>query len=201
MIDLLRHGDVEGKKCFRGHTDEPLSPNGWQQMSTTIENYQADLVVCSPLRRCAEFATEWSDQQNIKLIKMHEFKEINFGDWDGLSPEEIRLSAESELNVFWKNPAENTPPNGEKLLDFQKRVLSGWQNLIEKYKEQNILLISHGGVIRIIIAHVLSIPVEKLLSIESPLASLSGIRISFDQNNQHYASLAYHAKGPEVNKE
>ena len=193
LIDLLRHGEVEGKPCFRGHTDEPLSDVGRQQILSALDNYKTDVVISSPLKRCAEIANEWSKQNNIPLTEKNDFMEINFGDWDGLTPDEIKITHEEELNNFWNNPVQNTPPNGETLLDFQTRVIRGWDSLIKDNKNKNILLVTHGGVIRMIIAHVLSIPLEKLLSIESPLASMSRIRISFDDQKNQYSSLVSHA--------
>lgn len=196
IIDLLRHGEVEGGACFRGHTDEPLSKEGWQQMTLALKQYEPENIFSSPLKRCAEFAQDWSEQYNIVVNKTAEFKEINFGDWDGLTAEQIQKTHQQELNSFWTNPVENTPPNGESLIDFQKRIVSAWNNLINEKKNKNILLITHGGVIKMIISHVLSIPLDKLLSIETPLASMTRIRISFDDNNKQYASLVFHSNKP-----
>lgn len=196
FIDLLRHGETIDESCFRGHTDDPLSETGWQQMLSALDQYKSETVITSPLIRCAKFATQWTDQKNITAKEMSEFKEINFGDWDGLTAEQIKVTNEKELKDFWSNPAKNTPPNGESLVDFQQRVMTGLQNLITNHKDQNILLITHGGVIRIIIAHVLSMPLNKLLSLELPLASMSRIRITFDDHENQYFSLVSHAKIP-----
>ncbi|MCK5336806.1 MAG: alpha-ribazole phosphatase family protein [Gammaproteobacteria bacterium] len=196
IIDLLRHGDVDGETCFRGHTDDPLSKTGWQQMHAAVEKYAADIMVSSPLKRCADFATNWSGNNNIESVFMSEFKEINFGDWDGLSAETIQSNQAAELNSFWNNPVEFTPPNGETLLAFQERILNGWNSLIENQHDKHVLLVTHGGVIKMIISHVLSIPLDKLLSIETPLASMTRIRISFDDNNKQYASLVFHSSMP-----
>lgn len=193
IIDLLRHGEVVGEACFRGHTDEPLSKAGWQQMTAALDGYEIEKVVCSPLIRCADFTKQWSIQKNIIEQQIPEFKEINFGDWDGLTAKKIQKTNKNELDDFWTNPVENTPPNGENLLDFQKRVLLGWNNLIIHNKNKNTLLVTHGGVIKIIMSHVLSIPLNKLLSIEVPLASMTRIRISFDKENNQYSSLVFHA--------
>ena len=195
IIDLLRHGEVEGKKSFRGHTDEPLTQTGWQQMSSSLDNYNAEIVIYSPLKRCAEFAEKWAYQNNIKKEVMEEFMEMNFGDWDGLTAEEVELTYKKELCEFWNNPVKHTPPNGETLIEFQQRIVKALNTLIEDHKKEDkdkkLLLITHGGVIRIIIAHVLSIPLEKLLSIECPLASKSRIRITFDDDNIQYNSLVF----------
>jgi len=196
IIDLLRHGEVEGKNSFRGHTDEPLTKNGWQQMMSSLESYKAETVIYSPLKRCAEFTENWAHQNKIKSKAMPEFMEIDFGDWDGLTAEEVQATQAIELKNFWENPSKHTPPNGENLNDFQQRVVNGLNLLIESHKEldenQNILLVTHGGVIKMIIAHVLSMPLEKLFSIECPLASMSRIRITFDEDNNQYSSLVFH---------
>ena len=197
FIDLLRHGEAEGTPCFRGHTDHALSKSGHQQMMTTLQDYTADVVITSPLSRCAEFAHEWSAQQNIDCHAIDDFKEINFGDWDGLMVEQIKASQQDELNLFWHDPVNFTPPNAESLVAFQQRILTGWESLLNEHltqdNDKNILLITHGGVIRVLIAHVLSMPLNKLLSIESPLAGMSRLRISIDEQNNRYSSLVFHA--------
>lgn len=200
IIDLLRHGEADGEACLRGHSDEPLSKKGWLQMSNALKGYDTKKVVCSPLKRCADFSEQWADDKKISLLKSPEFMEINFGAWDGLSIEAIQKNHNDELNAFWNNPVNNTPPNGEHLIDFQTRVVSAWESLVHENKNNDLLLITHGGVIRIIIAHVLSIPLNKLLSLECPLASMSRIRISFDNDEKTYSSLVFHAHKHSDNK-
>lgn len=192
IIDLLRHGEVEGEASFRGHIDEPLTKKGHQQMSSALKNYLPEAVIHSPLMRCELFSKQWANDNKIKVKAMSEFMEIDFGDWDGLTVEQIQRTDEKELNEFWNNPAKNTPPNGETLVAFQQRVIAGWNDVIHQHKDQHVLVVTHGGVIRMIIAHILSIPLDKLLSIECPLAAMSRIRISFDDANNHYSSLVSH---------
>lgn len=200
IIDLLRHGEIEGDTSLHGHSDELLSKKGWLQMSNALKGYNTEKVVCSPLKRCANFSEQWTNEKKISLLKSPEFMEINFGAWDGLSIEAIQKNYKDELNDFWNNPVDNTPPNGERLKDFQTRIVSALKNLVHENKNNNLLLVTHGGVIRIIIAHVLSIPLSKLLSLECPLASMSRIRISFDNDDKIYASLVFHAHNHSDNK-
>jgi len=57
VIDLLRHGDVEGGDVFRGSSDDPLSDDGWRQMQDALEDKSGwDVIITSPLQRCCEFA-------------------------------------------------------------------------------------------------------------------------------------------------
>jgi len=193
FIDLMRHGEVDDKAVFRGHTDDPLNENGFHQMTNALSEYSTDLVISSPLDRCASFAKKWCEETNHPLTPMTAFKEINFGDWDGKSIDQIEELDKTALTNFWNDPVNNSPPNAESLNDFKRRIVNGWQQLITQQKGKNILLITHGGVIKMIIAHILSVPMDKLLSIEVPLASISRIRISFDEKSNAYCSLVSHA--------
>ncbi len=51
-IDFLRHGEVAGGSYYRGSTNDPLTPKGWQQMNQAIANRQWDHIISSPLNRC-----------------------------------------------------------------------------------------------------------------------------------------------------
>ena len=189
----MRHGEVDDKAVFRGHTDDPLNKLGYRQMTDALTNYSTDIVVSSPLCRCADFTKKWCGENNQTMTVVHDFTEINFGDWDGKSIEQIETHNKSALRDFWNDPVNNTPPNAESLSDFKQRIIQAWERLIAEYKDKNILLITHGGVIKMIIAHILSVPMDKLLSIEVPLASITRIRVSFDEQSQVYCSLVSHA--------
>ena len=84
---MLRHGEPVGGKRFRGSTDDPLSEMGWQQMRTSLEGESHwDVIVSSPLRRCAEFATEVADKHELSTEIMQGLAEIEFGAWEGMTP-------------------------------------------------------------------------------------------------------------------
>jgi len=189
----MRHGEVDNKAVFRGHTDDPLNENGYRQMINALADYSTDVVVSSPLRRCSEFTKSWCDENKQSMIIVHDFKEINFGDWDGKNIEQIETQNSLALQKFWNDPVNNTPPGAESLNDFKRRIIKGWEALITQYKDKNVLLVTHGGVIKMIIAHILSVPMEKLLSIEVPLASITRIRVSVDEQSNVYCSLVSHA--------
>ena len=189
----MRHGEVDDKAVFRGHTDDPLNENGYSQMKNALADYSTDIVISSPLIRCANFAQIWCDDNSQIVKTMPDFMEINFGDWDGKTIEQIEATDKSTLNNFWNDPVNNTPPNAECLNDFKQRIVNGWESLITQHKDNNVLLITHGGVIKMIMSHILSMPMDKLLSIEVPLASITRIRVSFDEQSNVYCSLVSHA--------
>ena len=178
-IDLLRHGACEGGDIFRGHTDSLLSAEGFEQMSNTIGDNppEWDVIVSSPLRRCADYAEMLSIQYSTEFSLQDSFKEISFGDWDGRATEEVTREQPAAVENFWQNPVDCPPPNGEPLTTFRARVLAHWERLIHQQQGKSILLVSHGGVIRVLLAELLGIPLQNLSRLDIPYASLSRIQI------------------------
>ncbi len=134
VVDLLRHGEVEGGACFRGSTDDPLSKNGWQAMESAAGRIAPwDQIITSPLLRCQQIAAVISEQQKTPLLLEADFREICFGEWEGLNAEQIMQRDSEGLRRFWQNPEQNSPPGGEKTTDFQQRVLAAWAELLTSF--------------------------------------------------------------------
>lgn len=176
LIDVLRHGEPVGGARYRGVTDDPLSETGWQQMTDAVNPNPSPPwthIISSPLKRCADFATQLSDTHQLTLHIEPRFAEIDFGDWEGLSSEQIMQHDAKRLKKYWQDPEHNTPPNGELLSDFESRVLMAWQEMLATEKYGHLLVATHGGVLRIIFSHVLAMPRTTLFNISAPYACLS----------------------------
>ncbi len=195
-VDLLRHGEPEGGSKYRGQLDDPLSELGWKQMRQSISNHQPwSAVVSSPLSRCALFAKETSDQLALKLTFEPRFKEISFGDWEGFTAKELLETEPKKLQNYWDNPFKNPPPNGETLADFQLRIITAWDELIERHRGQHILLIGHAGMMRIILLNVLQMPLEHLFRLEIPHAGIARVQID-GKRGQTFPRLKFFSKLP-----
>ena len=182
MITLLRHGEVELGNVFCGSTDPALTDKGWAQMQKSIEDEESwDKVISSPLQRCSEFSESLAAQEELECITDERFQEIDFGDWDGVSPQDILEENPDPLNAWWKSPTKVVPPNGEAFLDFRSRVLKAFYEMSESNKGENLLLVTHAGVIRIILMHVLGMQDENLFRLNVDYASISCIRIYSDE--------------------
>ena len=178
QIDLLRHGEAQGGQRYRGTTDDPLSEQGWIQMeAVTTPACKWNEVVTSPLNRCAQFARTLSRRLAIPLYQESAFREIAFGDWEGCSADELMVRDGQALARYYDDPWHNTPPGGEPLTAFQARVLAGWHALLADQAGAHILLISHGGVMRTILNHVLGLPASSLFKLHIPYACVSRVRI------------------------
>lgn len=192
-VDLLRHGQVEGGRCYRGQRDDPLAPGGWEQMRAAVRpDEHWDVIVSSPLLRCLDFARELSAARGIPLRIEPSFREISFGQWEGLSVEQICALDGDHLAAFWADPDANPPPGGESLHAFNARVVDGWHRWIDAFRGRSILVVTHGGVVRMILACVLDAAPERTGSrLHVPHACRSRIRLD-DSEHGRLACLVSH---------
>ncbi len=161
-IDLLRHGEAAGGACFRGRRDDPLTPRGEAQVAAAV----ADLerwggppwagVVTSPLRRCRRPAEALARVRGLPLTVDEDLRELDFGAWEGRRAEEIQATDGARLAAFWDDPWRHPPPGGETLATIAARVATAWERLLAC--DAPLLVFTHGGVLRLLLAHVLDLP-------------------------------------------
>jgi len=167
-IYLLRHGKVDGLPALYGHTDiavtDSINNNMLQQLNTWQQNTQQKIthVVSSPLQRCNTLATTFATENKLTLTTEQAFSEMYFGVLDGVSFDEINESHQykntwQKLELFWQNPEAYPLPEAETLHAFYLRVKNAWQQLLHQHQGNNVLLVCHGGVIRMILSLLLNI--------------------------------------------
>lgn len=179
FIDLLRHGETENSHRYCGSTDYPLTQLGWAQMWHTVEKNpsQWQQIITSPLARCTDFAHVLGQRYLIPVTQDTRIREIHFGEWEDRSAAELMQTDADDLSRFWHNPLNHPPPHGEHLLDFEARVLSAWHDIQQQFSGKKILLITHSGVIRIIMCHIQQHPLERLLEFEVSHAGIKHVSI------------------------
>ncbi|MDN8342507.1 histidine phosphatase family protein [Acinetobacter baumannii] len=183
-IDLLRHGESQYSHTLHGHLDDELTAKGWQQMQSTIEqvtNQTWDVIVSSSLKRCACFAEQLAKTAKLPLLVNHDLKEMYFGEWEGVSTQQIYETSPELLANFWQKPSQYCPPRAETLNQFQTRVLKGFQDLLEYMQKQNLqhaLVITHGGVIKLLACLARQQPLDDLLKIPAELGKLYSFEFS-----------------------
>ena len=176
-VDLLRHGEPEGGQKFRGALDDPLSELGWKQLQTAVGDYRDwDAIVSSPLIRCAAFAKELAEQRNRPLEIAPGFRELSFGIWEGRTSAEVYAADPLALAQFWRDPVAHPIPCGEAVSDFDRRIGTAWSTLLKRYRGQHVLLVAHGGTIRMVLRQVLDLPLCNLWRFEVPYAALCRVR-------------------------
>jgi alpha-ribazole phosphatase len=181
-IDMIRHGEPVGGSRYRGQIDDPLSDKGWQQMRNAVADHAPwDQIISSSLCRCADFASELAARHQIPLTLDERLVEIGFGEWEGRSATELMESSPDILMNFWRDPINHTPPNGERLLDFQSRVIAAWEEIVERYAGQHLLLVGHAGQMRMVIRHILGMPLDKMFRLQIANAGITRIQIDGPQ--------------------
>ncbi len=191
IVDLLRHGEPEGGQKFRGSIDDPLSVRGWEQMRAAVGDYREwEAIISSPLIRCAAFAHELAERLDCPLEILPAFSEIGFGVWEGRSVAEVHETDPLALGQFWRDPIAYPIPGGEPVADFDRRISLAWDALLEEYRGRHVLLVTHGGVIRMVLRGLLEMPVRRIWRIEAPFASLSRMRVHRDPESEPH--LVFH---------
>jgi alpha-ribazole phosphatase len=166
-LDLLRHGETELGGGLRGSLDDALTEKGWAQMrAAVVEQGPWDRLVSSPLQRCARFAEELGAQLGLPVQLDKDLQELHFGVWEGQSAAALMETDAEALGLFWADPYSFTPPQGEPVVDFSTRVLAAVERLQAAYAGERVLLISHGGVMRLLLAQARGLPREQLLNVE-----------------------------------
>lgn len=183
VFDLIRHGEPEGGRKFRGSTDHPLSELGWQQMKAAVGDQAPwSAIVASPLLRCREFAAWLGDRHHLPVVVDEDLAEMYLGGWEGLTHAEARAKYPPQGNepdsvtAFWTAPLDNPPPEGETLQAFDQRVGQVWQRLNSRFAGQHVLVVAHLFTCNLLIRQVLQQPVAKALSFDIPYAGLTRIR-------------------------
>lgn len=180
-LHLLRHGETELGGGLRGSLDDALTELGWAQMrAAVVAGGPWDRIVSSPLQRCARFAAELGEQLNLSVHLDKDLQELHFGAWEGQSAAALMETDAEALGLFWADPYAFTPPDGEAVSDFSARVLAALERLYATYAGERVLLVSHGGVMRLLLARARGLPREQLLNVEVGHGALFALTVAAD---------------------
>lgn len=196
IIDIIRHGEPVGGSKYRGQIDDPLSELGWRQMRTAVagrDDWQQ--IVTSDLRRCADFASELGAKLSIGVELDSGFREVGFGRWEGKSATELLADDPEGIAAFWRDPINNTPPGAEPLCDFHQRVVTAWQNVLQRHAGKKLLLVGHAGMMRILLLNALGLPLESFYSFDPRNAGIVRIRVDSGRYGEAHHQLVF--SGPE----
>ena len=183
IVDIIRHGEPVGGKKYRGQIDDPLSEKGWTQMRESVGEHKPwDIIITSPLIRCAAFAEELSNRHNIDVEVEDRVKEIGWGDWEGKTPAELNAEDPQTVARALSDPMNHRPSNAENINDFFQRVNQAWEHVTEKHKGKHLLIVAHAGVIRAVLTGILNTTAENMFRIHVPNASISRIQIEHHQD-------------------
>ncbi len=177
-IYLIRHGQVagHGQPRYNGQADVGLTDIGLEQYHVLKERLAGNPVsACytSDLSRCAIGAKIICDRFGIEPVRRSELRELNIGVWEGLTWQEIAQRWPLEWQARLSDLVNYRVPQGENLLDVEARVMPVIAELVERHKGQEILVVGHGGVNRIVLLNAIGAPLAGMFNIEQNYGCLN----------------------------
>ncbi|MCE2595625.1 alpha-ribazole phosphatase [Motilimonas cestriensis] len=171
---LIRHTqpDVAVGTCY-GRLDLPLSAHFTEHakpLEALVNDISPDKVYSSPAQRCLLLAQKLTDRPLIES----RWLEFDFGDWEGRLWRDI---AQVEIEQWNDNLVHHRLPNGESLKVFHQRVVQAWWALFNSKQDANekIVIVTHAGVIRSIVASLLAMPLENSVQLGLDYGSVTKV--------------------------
>ncbi len=166
---LIRHGESTWNETGRvqGWGDPALSRRGWSQARAVARRLRmANLhrIYASPLVRALETARTIGEHARLPVHPVADFREVGLGAWEGRPVALLRRRHAALYETWLKTPSRARIPEAERIPQFQRRVLAAFRGVLEEsHHGATIAIVSHGGVIRVIIAHVLGVSFDPLM--------------------------------------
>lgn len=158
---LVRHAlTVDNQKSrLSGHIDSSISEEGKEQIdkiTNYLKDFDIDKIYTTTSSRTKDTVKKLFELKSIEIIEKESLKEISFGDFEGLTFDEIKDKYPKEFQDMIEKGYEYKYPNGESLIDSYNRVCIELDNIISNNDDRTILICSHGGTIRNIITYLIS---------------------------------------------
>jgi alpha-ribazole phosphatase len=176
---LVRHAqpaDLNGR-CYGRH-DTGLSPDGVLQAKEVAQRLAHEplaTVYSSPLNRALETARIVAGPHRLPVEVVSGLVEIDFGDFEGLTYEDIQSRYPAEFRSWMERPTETQFPNGESFAAMRRRVLSAVDILKNRHCRQSIAIVSHSGVARILLAEALAVSSHEIFRLGQRYSAINRI--------------------------
>jgi broad specificity phosphatase PhoE len=196
-ILLLRHAETEWnrERRFQGWRDVPLSATGREQAESAARLLAAariDAVWSSPLARARDTAAIIAAPHRLAVQESEAFREMGFGDWEGLTRDEVRERFPDAHRAWAETPHEAAWPGAETLAAVRARALAGLEALRAAHTGQTICLVSHGITGRILILEALGLGPDRLWSFHLSSTGISELEFRDDWTTLHRMNSLIH---------
>jgi alpha-ribazole phosphatase len=167
---LMRHGEPELTGLMLGRTDCPSTIAGIGACVDQVGELGIEALISSDLRRARAAADAIGDTLTLPVAIDSRWREMDFGDWDGLSSADIDGDA---IARFWNDPDRCPPPAGERWSALLSRVRAA----IDDLAPCPTLIVTHGGAIRAALAVLCGFEQRQIWAFDLPYAALLSLRI------------------------
>jgi probable phosphoglycerate mutase len=175
---VVRHGETfyNMEDRLTGQADVPLSPLGERQairVGAYLAGETLDCIVSSDLQRARVTALAIAAHHGLPVEEDPDIREIALGDWEGKLSSEIALIEPEMMEKWQANSALFAPIGGETLLQLHTRVARALERWYARYPAGSIVWVAHGGLIGVLICHLLKIDVNRRRQFHLDNASIS----------------------------
>lgn len=143
--------------------------------SSDVEQGTLKAVYSSGLSRALKSAEIIAEPHRLEPVIVEALKERNFGVWEGMSFDEIREKYPDAFDAWANNPLKFSPMEGESTIDVRERAIEAFNKIVDGHKGEEIAIVSHGGITRVILCELLGIPLENIFRIDQDFGALNVI--------------------------
>jgi probable phosphoglycerate mutase len=164
---LVRHGHVEGisPERFRGRAELPLTEAGRREAAATaariVASWRPAAIYTSPMGRCVETGAVIGKPFGLSPSAMPGLNDIDYGEWQGLTPDAVRARWAGELEAWYRHPDWAAIPGGETLQQVLARAVAALREAIRWHPEAPVVLVAHDSVNRVLLLHALELPLSR----------------------------------------
>jgi alpha-ribazole phosphatase len=182
---LVRHGESvwNGERRIQGHRDPPFSERGRAQADRLVGRLVPHLgrgtvaVFTSPLRRAAETAERLAASFGVPVVPDPDLREMCLGAWEGRTVPEIQAECPGAYERWLDDPLAWPAPGGEALGDFAARTARAFARMRLAHPDRDLIVVSHGGVIKSLLCEVLGLDVRHLFRIKQDNTAINLVEV------------------------
>lgn len=205
-VFLIRHGEVAGnmgsgdRVFYSGWDDVPLTARGIKQgevVARRMAKEKLHAIYSSDLQRARLTAKSIAAPHGIEVLCDAGWRESNFGAWNGKSEGDILAGWPDVWQARQADPVDVAPPDGESLRDLANRLAPAWQKIVTQHEHEQIALIAHQGVIRVLLLLILEAPLSVYRRFQIDNCSLSRVEVVAGKPSLRFINETHHLLGLE----
>ncbi|HNJ14432.1 MAG TPA: alpha-ribazole phosphatase [Anaerolineales bacterium] len=182
---LTRHGQTDWNTAgrYQGQSDTPLNETGLrqaEQIAKRLSKETIHAIYSSDLSRAANTAQSIADFHALEINKDSRWRELSFGDWEGMTYQEMSASSPELFEAWMKDPLTISTPNGETLAQLAERVKAAFNEIKREHKDQTVLVVAHSGSLQSLLSVTLGVDLNRYWQFRISQASLSEMNVYED---------------------
>lgn len=164
---ITRHGETEWnlEKRMQGWKDSSLTQKGTEdaiKLGESMKNIDFSCIYSSSSPRTLRTSELIRGDRDINIIPVDDLREMNLGDWEGKTADEAARMDKEGQKSFWETPHLYVPKSGESYFEVRERATKAINKIIQSHETGNVLIVTHAIIVKTIMSHFKSLPVERL---------------------------------------